>query len=491
MNRKRTIGGVGAALMLIGAMVIAPMAANAEDNPEVVDETTIVDVPAPAEDVVEEEVVEEEVVEEDVEDIPQTTPPVDDERKLDICQRSNSATNPYQVLNVSVSSVDGIAGNSGQTPDHYGEHQGPLASSEEVAQQLKDDGIEWGDIIPPIDGVHSGQNWSAEGQAIWANGCNFVEPEPLVATASVTFTDATCKSGEILTWGTPVNASFSLDSTPSGTVGPADYSVTANAADGAEFSPDVIQLAWTGTLDGPLTGPDCGETPGDVTGSLVADECPVDETDTVGPTMVLIDATNTLDADQTLTIAVDGLGGDDDVNVVVPANGTFSSSINLDEDTYGGSVDVELFDSEGNLLDSVLAVNTDCTQNTVPIPPALEVVPATCDAAGSIKGISSGLPRGEGWGTTLDPVFAGAGTYNGTFFTEEGYVFANDLTEIPFTIVVPDKLTTDCPTELAFTGGNGEAMFGLGVIGLLSVLGGAIAIGMGLRKRSMTASLVS
>ncbi len=54
------------------------------------------------------------------------------ETKYDICHASNSATNPYQSISVNESAVDGI-GNS----DHYGVHTGPVATTLEVAQQLK------------------------------------------------------------------------------------------------------------------------------------------------------------------------------------------------------------------------------------------------------------------------------------------------------------------------------------------------------------------
>lgn len=106
-----------------------------------------------------------------------------------ICHRSNSATNPYQVLTVSQSSVDGIAGNSGNEADHFGEHTGPLASSESVAEGYKKNKIEWGDIIPPIPDVHSGLNWTMAGQAIYNNDCNYTTE---VIPAVVTFVASTC-----------------------------------------------------------------------------------------------------------------------------------------------------------------------------------------------------------------------------------------------------------------------------------------------------------
>lgn len=98
----------------------------------------------------------------------------DQSPKVTICHRTNSVTNPYVIETVAQSAVDGVAGNSGKKPDHYGKHQGPLAYSEAYAQALKDSKTKWGDIIPPVDGFHSGLNWSALGQKMLANGCKYV-----------------------------------------------------------------------------------------------------------------------------------------------------------------------------------------------------------------------------------------------------------------------------------------------------------------------------
>lgn len=94
------------------------------------------------------------------------------EPKVTICHRTNSASNPYTRNTVDQSSVDGQGGNG----DHFEEHKGPLASSEAVAQSLKDSKTDWGDIIPPVQGAHDGLNWTAEGQAMFNNDCKFATP---------------------------------------------------------------------------------------------------------------------------------------------------------------------------------------------------------------------------------------------------------------------------------------------------------------------------
>ncbi len=81
--------------------------------------------------------------------------------KVAICHATASVAHPYVRITVDQDSVDGdLSGRGGS--DHYGEHVGPIGPV---------DAGTWGDIIPPIPGVHAGLNWDERGAAIFANGC--------------------------------------------------------------------------------------------------------------------------------------------------------------------------------------------------------------------------------------------------------------------------------------------------------------------------------
>lgn len=96
----------------------------------------------------------------------------ENDEKILVCHRDNNALKPYGngPLEVSVSAFDGQGGN-----DHS-LHDGPVATSPEHAQQLKDAKTKWGDIVPPIPGVlPDGHNWDEDGMEVWNNGCVFGE----------------------------------------------------------------------------------------------------------------------------------------------------------------------------------------------------------------------------------------------------------------------------------------------------------------------------
>jgi len=113
-----------------------------------------------------------------------TNEPCPPDEKVTICHATSAVNNPYVQLTVSVSAVDGVPGNSGNQPDHYGEHQGPIFDP-----AIHQNGDDWGDIIPPVPPHHSGLNWDAEGQAIWDNDCKVPdEPEEPDGTLKVATT---------------------------------------------------------------------------------------------------------------------------------------------------------------------------------------------------------------------------------------------------------------------------------------------------------------
>jgi hypothetical protein len=91
--------------------------------------------------------------------------------KIRICHATDSHSNPYTNPEVDQDAVDGDLGNDNGQGDHYLEHNGPVWYSG-IADHS------WGDVIPPIEGVHGGKNWTAEGQAFWNNSCNLPSASP-------------------------------------------------------------------------------------------------------------------------------------------------------------------------------------------------------------------------------------------------------------------------------------------------------------------------
>jgi hypothetical protein len=84
------------------------------------------------------------------------------DHKVTICHRTNSNTNPYVEETVDIASSGHLQGG------HDTQHEGPVWNP-----TLKDQKIEWGDIIPPYtygDFSYPGQNMAA-GSAILEAGC--------------------------------------------------------------------------------------------------------------------------------------------------------------------------------------------------------------------------------------------------------------------------------------------------------------------------------
>jgi uncharacterized repeat protein (TIGR01451 family) len=95
-------------------------------------------------------------------------------KKHTICHATNSTTNPYSGHEDTIN-----PSGSGVLNGHL-DHTGPVPTSQADLEQMKDDHIQWGDIIPPFewDGQTYSLNWTDAGQAIFDNGCAVPQPEP-------------------------------------------------------------------------------------------------------------------------------------------------------------------------------------------------------------------------------------------------------------------------------------------------------------------------
>jgi hypothetical protein len=149
--------------------------------------------------------------------------------KVTICHGTNAVNNPYIKESVDDDAADGNTGNDNGKGDHS-THTGPVATSEAVAQALKDAKTAWGDIIPPHHNF-PGLNWTAEGQAIYNNDCKYVvvdeeecdkedeeEEKPETPTTPVTPTTPTVPTTP--TPVTPVTTTAAAASAPVAAVTP-------------------------------------------------------------------------------------------------------------------------------------------------------------------------------------------------------------------------------------------------------------------------------
>lgn len=176
------------------------------------------------------------------------------EDKVTICHRTNSVKNPYVQITVDASAVDGEGNN-----DHTG-HTGPVATSEAVAQALKDAKTKWGDIIPPEEfgGVGDGLNWDT-GQSVLENGCLGGQEIEEVIPAAVTFKAPTCDALGSYTIPTTQNVQYEINGSvvAAGTYTAQNgttVTVTAEALEGF-FIGDETTDTWTNTFTAPTN---CG-----------------------------------------------------------------------------------------------------------------------------------------------------------------------------------------------------------------------------------------
>lgn len=175
---------------------------------------------------------------------------VDNEDKVTICHRTNSTSNPYNQNDVALDSVNGDGGNDNGNGDHS-KHLGPVWDAN-TNYPAPHNGDQWGDIIPPVPGRPNGLNWTAAGQAIYNNGCNY-------APANVTFTDPTCEA--LGTYTIPESEGFTYsinkDVTAAGEyTAPNGSTVTiiVHALEGYEL--DGATSEWTHTFTAPAEA-DC------------------------------------------------------------------------------------------------------------------------------------------------------------------------------------------------------------------------------------------
>lgn len=167
------------------------------------------------------------------------TPPEGVVDQVTICHRTNSNSNPY---------VQNTPDVSGVLNGHADQHTGPVWDPTLKAQHIK-----WGDVIPPFDytqgpGVlhFDGLNWTTEGQALYKNDCQPLEPPPEQQYGSITVTKVV--SGLPLV-GNPVG----------GTV-PDGFTVHVSCDDGTEQDVTFPVSGGAGTpatIDGIEAGSSC------------------------------------------------------------------------------------------------------------------------------------------------------------------------------------------------------------------------------------------
>lgn len=182
------------------------------------------------------------------------------DEKVTICHRTDSVTNPYVQEKVDNDSVDMDTGNDNGKGDHAAQHQGPLASSQSVAQVLKDAHTEWGDIIPPHDN-YGGLNWTTVGQVMYNSGCNYVTITPTATPTAVPTSTPTVTTTPTNT-PTPTTGISNPTSTPTPTVTNTPTPTTSGGQNTGGTNINPTATATPGPTATQTPGPSATPTPG-------------------------------------------------------------------------------------------------------------------------------------------------------------------------------------------------------------------------------------
>jgi hypothetical protein len=152
-------------------------------------------------------------------------PPKDNDKKITICHATGSETNPYRTITIALQGLNG----------HGGAHH----QHEE-------------DIIPPNSGkvIPAGQNWTADGQAIFKNDCKPVE---VTTTPPTTTPPTTPPTGNVVPGAVVPPAGAVVPGTnPRGAV--AGGGAGAVAAPNQGFNVQTAVSASSGVGTAPLLG---------------------------------------------------------------------------------------------------------------------------------------------------------------------------------------------------------------------------------------------
>ncbi|MCU1598432.1 MAG: hypothetical protein JWQ47_2171 [Glaciihabitans sp.] len=306
------------------------------------------------------------------------------------------------------------------------------------------------DIVPPFTSFKHGHtvnfpglNWDAHGKAIFKNGCHEM-PVPSVATATVSFTDATCTTAQQLVLGDVANATWGQITDPAG---PDDYTVTATANTGAQFAGGLTELTFHGELNPIDNGPNCAPAIATATVSFT------DATCTTAQQLVLGDVANATWGQIT------DPAGPDDYTVTATANTGAQFAGGLTELTFHGELNgvIDPLDPRCQLPTEALVL------------PVVAFTQFTCDSDGSITlGVAKGYNPTHVTFTVNGVAGIRSGTYAvtkaGTTTVTAQPVAPNGLeprwvTPAAFRFAIPSKAdcgvvtSTSVPgSKLAFTG---------------------------------------